>query len=414
MRELALAQRRAGVEAFVLAGSSEPDRGESATTQARLDDVPVTRLPSPARHADLALVGTWAEGRQILLRQIDEIRPDVAHVHHWHNLTTDSVETCVDHGVHAIVTLHDFLCTCPLFFRLPDHATPCAPELSRDACVGCLHRVSGEAPATLNAALERREDRFRTELEKASAVLALSATQREFLARVPRFAGLEIRTVPLPSPVRFAASADRLFPAGHGVLRVVSWGGLDPGKGMRTLVEAVEHLPQPERVFVDHFGRVLDPSFRDRLQQTARRHRLTFHGPYDREAAETRFGAYDVAVFPSNFLETHGFVVDEALDLGLPVIVSDRGAPKLRVGGRGRVFPAGEPGALASILLELLDHPTRLAEMRKADRVSQPTMEEHERTIREIYQAAISPTSSKKSNESTEPTSFHERSDRGP
>ncbi|MGH7150679.1 MAG: hypothetical protein ACREIU_08280, partial [Planctomycetota bacterium] len=119
---------------------------------------------------------------------------------------------------------------------------------------------------------------------------------------------------------------------------------------------------------------------------------------------------YDLAVFPSFFLETHSFVVDEALDLGLPVLVSDRGAPRLRVGARGMVFPAGDARALRGILQGFLAEPPALERLRSGAPPPRVELEEHHAALREVYfQAAGRPTSpdpSRSPREGPAPTSI--------
>jgi glycosyltransferase involved in cell wall biosynthesis len=58
--------------------------------------------------------------------------------------------------------------------------------------------------------------------------------------------------------------------------------------------------------------------------------------------------------------------VDEALALGLPVWVSDRGALPERLGGAGLALPAGDPAAWSAAVLDTLDDPRRLARWRAA------------------------------------------------
>ena len=73
----------------------------------------------------------------------------------------------------------------------------------------------------------------------------------------------------------------------------------------------------------------------------------------------------DVFVLPSNN-ETWGLVVNEAMAVGKPVIVSDRVGcwPDLiEVGVNGYVFPAGNVSALTSVLLRCLSDRAQLNEM---------------------------------------------------
>lgn len=69
------------------------------------------------------------------------------------------------------------------------------------------------------------------------------------------------------------------------------------------------------------------------------------------------YAAADVFCLPSVHHETWGLVVNEALNFGLPVVVSDKvgcAADLVRPGWNGFVVPAGEPGPLADALEKLV------------------------------------------------------------
>jgi glycosyltransferase involved in cell wall biosynthesis len=76
--------------------------------------------------------------------------------------------------------------------------------------------------------------------------------------------------------------------------------------------------------------------------------------------------AADSLVLPSDYRETWGLVVNEAMACGLPAIVSDQVGcgPDLIVPRRtGFVFPTGDVEALAAILRDLSESPDLLHEM---------------------------------------------------
>lgn len=78
----------------------------------------------------------------------------------------------------------------------------------------------------------------------------------------------------------------------------------------------------------------------------------------------------DVLVLPSSF-EPWGLVVNEAMASGLAVVASDRvgaAADLVRHGVNGFTYPAGDVGALADLLLQLVRSPGMMASMGKASR----------------------------------------------
>jgi glycosyltransferase involved in cell wall biosynthesis len=313
--------------------------------------------------------------------------PDLLHIHHWHNLSLRLIGIARDLGIPVVVTLHDLFVTCPLFFRLPDAAAVCAPDLPVATCGRCLARLVPHGEDILGQQVAVRHELFARELTRAQAVLALSVPQQQFLQQVP-WLPVAVRALPLPAP---PVPLPRIGwkPRPDGRLRLVNWGGLVPGKGLRTLVAAAESLPGPADIAIDHFGRVLDEAHAAELRSLAQRTRLRLCGPYDEDTMADVFPGYDAMVFPSLYLETHGFVVDEAMALGLPVIVTDRGAPQLRVGARGRVVPAGDVRALAAVLTELCRAPEMLVAMRAATPPPQPSWQTHLAELQACYASAL-------------------------
>jgi len=353
VRDLARAQQARGDEVVVIAGSDRADRREPLAREP-CDGLDVRRLRAPERGL-AQLVGIDAASRDAFEATLRDFSPQLVHVHHWHNLTSDLVATARRHGAAVIVTLHDFWATCPLFFRLPDHRELCPTARTLDECARCVARLVAADHDDLVARFERRRARIADELAQADAVVALSEEQRAWLTELLGPAGARVETVPLPAPA--VPRIDRPGRAARDPARlaVASWGALDPGKGLRTVVAAAERLADPARVTIHHHGRVLDAAERDAVRAAARRARLELHGPYSIEQLAAAAAGYDVAVFASRYFETWGLVVDEALAFGLPVLVSDRGAPASRVGARGRSFPAGDEAALAKLLAECLD-----------------------------------------------------------
>lgn len=381
---LAAAQQRSTLDVLVVAGSDR-DGGPAGVRHERVAGLPLLRLP-PVRDG-------WDDGTSPALRAgIDQLcrrlRPDVVHVHHWHNLTADAAATARRAGAGVVVTLHDYFATCPLFHRLRSPEQPCPPELGRGECVRCLSARYPLGEPAIAAALERREALFAAEFAAASAVLALSLPEQATLLRIPALAGAHIRVLPLPRLAEPRATP-RERRAQAGQLEIATWGGLVPGKGLHVLLEACARLCEPERVRVRHLGRVLDAAYAAALERFRARVRFELCGPYVPGELERVALECDLAVFPSLFDETHGVAVDEALALGLPLLVSDRGAPPHRLGGRGLAFPAGDALALAALLERLLDRPDEREALARGAPAPMPALEEHERALARVYRAAL-------------------------
>jgi glycosyltransferase involved in cell wall biosynthesis len=93
---------------------------------------------------------------------------------------------------------------------------------------------------------------------------------------------------------------------------------------------------------------------------------VSFAGFLNQSEITRAYAAADCLVLPSDFGETWGLVVNEAMACGLPALVSDRVGcwPDLiKEGVTGTVFPCGDIDALVSKLLELASDPAKLARM---------------------------------------------------
>jgi len=93
---------------------------------------------------------------------------------------------------------------------------------------------------------------------------------------------------------------------------------------------------------------------------------VSFTGFLNQTEIGRAYAAADALVLPSDWGETWGLVVNEAMLFGLPVVVSDRvgcGPDLVSEAETGFVVPFGEQGALAGRLVELARDASRRSEM---------------------------------------------------
>jgi glycosyltransferase involved in cell wall biosynthesis len=98
---------------------------------------------------------------------------------------------------------------------------------------------------------------------------------------------------------------------------------------------------------------------------------VSFAGFLNQGEIAAAYVAADALVLPSDFGETWGLVVNEAMACGRPAIVSDRvgcGPDLVSPGETGERFAFGDAGALASLLLGGAADPSRLRRMGEAAR----------------------------------------------
>jgi glycosyltransferase involved in cell wall biosynthesis len=98
---------------------------------------------------------------------------------------------------------------------------------------------------------------------------------------------------------------------------------------------------------------------------------VTFAGFLNQTEISRAYVAADCLVVPSDYGETWGLVVNEAMVHGLPAIVSDRvgcGPDLVEDGVTGRVFPFGDVAALARAIEEIAGDDTRRRAMGESAR----------------------------------------------
>lgn len=218
-------------------------------------------------------------------------------------------------------------------------------------------------------------------LSRFDACLAIGRSNRDFYLR----SGVSAeRIFPVPYFVdneRFAAQAARWMPerasirAGWGIapeeVCFLFAGKLVPKKRVLDFLAACGKARRSDpriRALVVGTGE-MDATARG----FAARHEsgAEFAGFLNQTEISRAYVAADCLVLPSDYGETWGLVVNEAMVHGLPAIVSDRVGcgPDLVVDGEtGRIFPFGDVDALGRALLRMSAEDDRRSEMGRAAR----------------------------------------------
>jgi glycosyltransferase involved in cell wall biosynthesis len=148
-------------------------------------------------------------------------------------------------------------------------------------------------------------------------------------------------------------------------LAVLFSGKLIPRKDPLLLVEAVRRTGQAEKL---HLIVVGDGPLRGEVETAARSacgSHVTLPGFVNQSELGQYFAAADVFVLPARF-DTWGLVVNEAMQFGLPTVVSDGVGARIELvtpGRTGFVFPVGDAEALAGHLRTFLADPQLAARM---------------------------------------------------
>ena len=144
-------------------------------------------------------------------------------------------------------------------------------------------------------------------------------------------------------------------------------GKLEPKKRIQDLLEALRRAVARSRRPL-HLLVVGTGELSSQAKAFAAEHGLpvTFTGFLNQTEIPSAYVAAECLVLPSDYRETWGLVVNEAMACGRPVIVSDRvgcAADLVSDGATGAVFPFGDTGALAQRLVEFAEDTGRLRSM---------------------------------------------------
>jgi glycosyltransferase involved in cell wall biosynthesis/GT2 family glycosyltransferase len=318
-------------------------------------------------------------------RLIDEVRPDLVHVHHLAGHGVGLLRAITRRRIPYVYQLQDWWALCARSNLLPPSRQLCAgPGPAK--CARCLPLTALAPAARLNRLLYRYRARAtKRALRRADAVVAgsrfVAASHRDLGYLGPRARvtvlpyGIGAEEGPPPAPRTIPA-----LPLRFGLI-----GSIMPHKGIHVAVEAFREIG-PERATLDIWG---DPSILPAY--TAELHDLgsaavRFNEPFAEERKAEIFAGMDVLLIPSLGLESFGLVVREAMSHGVPVLASRRGAllEAFADGEGGTFVEPGDARALREWVNCLCRRPETIVEWRRRmPRVK--SMDAHVEEIDAIY-----------------------------
>jgi glycosyltransferase involved in cell wall biosynthesis len=205
--------------------------------------------------------------------------------------------------------------------------------------------------------------------------------------------GIDIAALQPASPSERADFRQRLFGnLDPGVIVLGSIGGTDYNKGWLVLMEAIARLAPSlqQRLRVVVAGDPPQASMTERVRALGVGHLITFPGL----VSDIRpvLGACD-AGFVLSYREAASYASCETMAMGLPALVSDAGGlpENVRDGLDGWVIKAGDAGALAARLVDMLSQPAILPPMGRSARTRVEQMfcpNRFLRTTHEVYAEA--------------------------
>jgi glycosyltransferase involved in cell wall biosynthesis len=377
---VALADR--GVDVTFL-GATGPIGPELAASRVRTICLGQPELVTVASNRAVAWQGLWnataARRTRGILSGLDRSQT-IAHLHAYtKSLTTSPLRAAVHAGFPILATLHDFFSICPTG-NLYDYVKQVPCELR---------------PLSLQCIVTNCDKRRYAHKLYRVARGALQRWPGLLPSGVEHFIGLSARSVGLIRP--YLPATAHVYRLGNiidlkarppveirrgGTLVFV--GRLDPEKGVLLLLEAADRIGA-SLVFIG------DGPLRAAVESSGR-HRVT--GWLTSSQVQAELDEARCLVFPSQWYETFGLVVDEAAARGIPAIVSDvsAAAERVRDGVTGFVFRSGDCAALAQCL-DAAGDIERLAHMGRNAYDSfwsaPPDRENHAKRLLEIYETVL-------------------------
>jgi glycosyltransferase involved in cell wall biosynthesis len=278
------------------------------------------------------------------------VQPAEAHPHPAQRLSASLAAACRRRAIPYVITLHDAWWICARQFMVRDDGRYCfQTRIDMTVCAACLPHAKH---------LLHRQRLLRGALDGAALLLSPSAAHRAlYLAQGIAPDRIEVA----PNGVRLPVGA-KPRPAG-GKLRLGYVGGFEPVKGYDVLKAAVESLPRADwdLVLVDN---TLNLGFSS-VDTDGWRARGTLHvvPAYTPDGLDDFFAGIDVLLFPSQWKESFGLTVREALARDVWVVATDGGgaADAIRPGVNGTLIPlTDDPQPLRAAIEDLLDHPGRV------------------------------------------------------
>lgn len=283
---------------------------------------------------------------------VRDISPDLAHVHCIQDIGANVLGRLRDLSVPIVLSVHDFWWLCERQFMIRPDGRYCGQDpIDIDACNGCVADFS--------------KSKCRHEYLLAQAELADLVTYPSRFAQrlcessgLARGKGVVLENGILPPAPDFAArqAARR---ARNPQIAFAFVGGPSPIKGWPIIQDAFRSLDRD-----DFCGYLVDASL-DRSWYTPPKYEgmkghWEVHPRYDSSSIDDFYAKVDVLLFLSQWKETFGLTIREALSRGILVVQTDGGGTiEHAAGDRVRMLKIGDgPKRLKAEIERILDNPS--------------------------------------------------------
>jgi glycosyltransferase involved in cell wall biosynthesis len=387
----------------IVCADYDPGRQHGQLTWREYESLPVVEITNNwicASFADTYLPPVVSAS---LRHVLDIVQPHVVHVHNLLNLSFDLPAAARERGIPIVATLHDFTLVCPSggqrIHRADSHvchtidAVRCArcfkeSPLYSQAATGspaafastsgigrrALAVVRRLPPGMIQAgarAMARArgfpvtEAHVRERLAQARLLFDLvdlfvspsAALGEAFVALGLDRSKLRVSDYGMPDVARSARGPNK-SPLQIGFVGTLTW-----HKGIHVLLDALRRVPSRDYELQIHGDLHVFPEYVGDLRRRAAGLPVRFMGKFAASQTSAIYGALDVLVVSSIWLENSPLVIHEAFQAGVPVVGARIGgiADLITDGLNGRLYDPQSPDELARVLQSLIDNPAQLA-----------------------------------------------------
>jgi glycosyltransferase involved in cell wall biosynthesis len=325
-----------------------------------------------------------SDSKNDFAERIDEIKPDIVHVHNTFMMISPSIySACRERNIPVVQTLHNYRLLCPgaTFFRDGKPCHDCESTLAHSVLHGC-YRDSRTATASVAAmvAWHRAAGTYSRLIDK---YIALTEFSRSNFLR----AGFD--------PAKMVVKPNFVDPdpgerSGVGAYALYV-GRLSSEKGLRTVIEAWQKLKQPIPLRIAGTGPMVE-ELNTAIAMIGTH--IEYLGQIPSSAVMATMRDARFLVFPSELYENFPLTLCEAFACGVPVIASNRGAMKEIVadGVTGTLFEAGNSDDLAAKVEHAWDSAEEMCAIGRRARQEferKYTAERNYQRLMDVYESVI-------------------------
>jgi len=269
--------------------------------------------------------------REAFAAVLDAVDPQLVHIHCLQGLGLTLLELCVQRQIPYVITLHDAWWLCPRQFMLTPAGEYCGQTRIDTA-------LCGTCTGTPQLVLARWHQ-VRAALEAAAALLAPSQFFGDLFAS-NGFTQVRLNRngVLLPAP---QACRPQPSPGAKAPVRFAYLGGNTPIKGFPLIQQVFRRLPPGGHrlILVDNTLNLGHASYF--LPDLLGLGDVQVVPAFSAEGLDAFYAGVDVLLFPTQWKESFGLAIREALARGIWVICSDAGGTveDLVDGRNGRILP---------------------------------------------------------------------------